>query len=274
MPQSKTYKLASREFHPEYTVIDLRTVKIGGNNPKVLMAGPCSVETLERTLAIAEDVKASGAKIFRAGAFKLRCSPYSFQGLEEEGLKILSHIRKQTGLKIISEVVSPEHVELMCEHIDILQVGTRNMYNYPLLKKLGKTTKPILLKRGLSATLEEWLHAAEYLMNEGNARVILCERGIRTFSQHTRNTLDLNAVPLLKELTHLPVFVDPSHGIGKRRFVRVMSRAALACGADGLLIEAHTDPDSAYSDSSQTVSTSTLGEIVRDIQILTQLENF
>lgn len=269
---TKSYKLVSRETKPEDTVIDLQTVKIGGDNPAVFMAGPCSVETEDRTLKIAEAMAKAGAKIFRAGAYKPRTSPYAFQGKGIEGLKILSRVREQTGLKTVTEVVDTDSLDAVAEHSDILQIGTRNMYNYSLLKKVGALSKPVLLKRGMSATLEEWLNAAEYIMMNGNTRVILCERGIRTFSTHSRNTLDLNVIPVLRDQTHLPIIVDPSHGIGKRGFIRAMSRAALACGAHGLIIETHTDPASAYSDGDQTIDVEIFAGIVEDAKILAQLK--
>jgi 3-deoxy-7-phosphoheptulonate synthase len=269
---TKSYKLVSREVHEHDTVITIGDVKIGGNNPPVFMAGPCSVETPERTLEVAIAVKAAGAKIFRAGAYKPRTSPYAFQGLGIEGLKILADVRDKTGLKIVTEVVDTESADAVIDYADILQVGTRNMYNYSLLKKLGKAAKPVLLKRGMSATVEEWLNSAEYVMTNGNDRVILCERGIRTFSQHSRNTLDLNVIPLIREQSHLPIVVDPSHGIGKRKFIRDLSRAALACGAHGLLVEAHNDPNTAYSDGAQTVDIQTFSGIVKDAEVLGKLE--
>lgn len=270
---TKSYKLVSRETKPDDTVIDLGSVKIGGTNPVVFMAGPCSVETPERTLAIANAVAKAGAKIFRAGAYKPRTSPYAFQGMGLEGLKILDQIRQETGLKIVTEVIDTESLDAVAAHSDILQIGTRNMYNYSLLKKVGKLSNPVLLKRGLSATLEEWLNAAEYIMMEGNTKIMLCERGIRTFSTHSRNTLDLNVIPVLRDLTHLPVIVDPSHGIGKRKFIRAMSRAALACGAHGLIVETHTDPATAFSDGDQTIDVATFEGLVRDREILQRLDS-
>lgn len=268
---TKSYKLVSREVKQEDTVINLGTVKIGGEHPVVFMAGPCSVESLERTLEVAKKVKEAGATVFRAGAFKPRTSPYAFQGLGLEGLKILSRIRSETGLKIVTELVDTESAEIVAEHTDIIQIGTRNMYNYSLLKKVGRLKKPVLLKRGLSATLEEWLNAAEYLMMEGNSQIMLCERGIRTFSSHSRNTLDLNVIPVLRDLTHLPVIVDPSHGIGKRKFIRAMSRAALACGVQGLIIETHTSPETAYSDGDQTIDVQTFAKIIDDAKVISRL---
>lgn len=269
---TKSYKLVSREVHEHDSVIHVGDVAIGGNNPAVFMAGPCSVETPERTLEVAFAVKKAGAKIFRAGAYKPRTSPYAFQGLGEEGLKILADVRDKTGLKIVTEVVDTESCDAVATYSDILQVGTRNMYNYSLLKKLGKCGKPVLLKRGMSATVEEWLNSAEYVMTNGNEKVILCERGIRTFSQHSRNTLDLNVIPLIRELSHLPIVVDPSHGIGKRNFVRDMARASLACGAHGVLVEVHNDPNTAYSDGAQTIDIPTFEGMARDAAVLSRLE--
>jgi len=260
---SRPYKLVSREVHLDDTIVHVGEVEVGGGDP-VLIAGPCSVETEARTLAIAHEVRQAGARIFRAGAFKPRSSPYSFQGLGEEGLHTLQRVREQVGLPVVSEVIDSNWVEPMAECVDILQVGARNMQNFALLRKLGSIRKPVLLKRGMSATLEEWLMAAEYLLSAGNNQVILCERGIRTFDDHSRNTLDLNIVPLVKKLSHLPVIVDPSHGVGERDRVRAMSRAALACGADGLIVEAHTHPDFAYSDGQQTSDMATCEGSARD----------
>ncbi len=268
---TKPYKLVSREVHPENTVVRVGGVEIGGTKP-VVIAGPCSVETEARTLAIAEAAKAAGATMFRAGAFKPRTSPYSFQGLGKEALVTLGRVREQFGLPIVSEVLDSESVEPMQDYVDVLQVGTRNMQNFSLLKKLGGVRKPILLKRGLAATFEEWLMAAEYLLAGGNEEVILCERGVRTFNDHARNTLDLNVVPLVRRVSHLPIVVDPSHGVGTRERVRPMARAALAAGAQGLLIESHTDPGMSYTDAAQTVSTNTLADIVRDMDVLSGLE--
>lgn len=269
---TKSYKLVSREVHGHDTVITVGEVKIGGDNPAVFMAGPCSVETEERTLEIARQVKKAGAQIFRAGAYKPRTSPYAFQGMGVEGLKILAKVRDETGLKIITEVVDTESCDVVADYADILQIGTRNMYNYSLLKKAGKLKKPVMLKRGMSATVEEWLNCAEYIMMGGNSQVILCERGIRTFSQHSRNTLDLNVVPVIRELSHLPVVVDPSHGVGQRKFIRQMSRAALSSGSHGLIIETHNDPNTAYSDGAQTIDIETFAGIIKDAQILASLD--
>lgn len=269
---TKPYKLVSREVQEDDSVIRVGSVVIGGFHPPVLIAGPCSVETEESTLAVAKALKAAGAQMFRAGAFKPRTSPYEFQGLGLEGLKILAKVRDVTGLPIVTEVVDTDLVEVVADAVDVLQVGTRNMHNYSLLKKLSRIAKPILLKRGMSASLDEWLNAAEYLLMGGNRQVILCERGIRTHSQHSRNTLDLNVIPVIKKLSHLPILVDPSHGIGRRDGVRAMSRAALACGAQGLLIEAHTQPELAFSDQAQTITVATFSGIVEDAKILAQLQ--
>jgi len=268
---TRPYKMVSREVHPEDTLIRVGDTVIGGADP-VVIAGPCSVETEARTLEVAEAVKAAGATLFRAGAFKPRTSPYSFPGLGEEALVTLKRVREDVGLPVVSEVLDTESVQVMAEHVDVLQVGTRNMQNFSLLRRLAATAKPILLKRGLANTFDEWLQAAEYLVSGGNEQVILCERGIRTFDKHSRNTLDLNVVPLVRQISHLPIVVDPSHGVGKRDRVRAMSRAAIACGAHGLLIESHTAPDTSYTDAAQTISTGELAGIVADIAVLRQLE--
>ena len=244
---SKPYKLVSRQFKSENTLIRVGEDVVIGGEEIVVMAGPCAVETEEQILKIARAVAASGAKILRGGAFKPRTAPYSFQGLGEEGLKLLAIAREETGLKIVTEVMSDRDVELVYEDADMLQVGTRNMQNFSLLKELGKIDKPVLLKRGMSATIEEWLLAAEYIVSSGNHRVVLCERGIRTFETYTRFTLDLSAVPLVKQLSHLPVIVDPSHGTGRRELVIPMAKAAIAAGADGLMIEVHHDPENSWT---------------------------
>lgn len=248
------YKLVSREIKKEKSVLDLQDgVSIGGKEV-IVMAGPCAVESEKMLFSIAEQVSRAGARVLRGGAFKPRTSPYSFQGLEEKGLKILAEAGKRTGLKIVTEVISPQDVGLVARYADILQVGARNMQNYSLLRKLGKQQKPVLLKRGFSATIEEWLMSAEYILAEGNFNVILCERGIRTFETYTRNTLDISAVPLVKNLSHLPVIVDPSHSSGDSRLVPALSRAAIASGADGLLIEVHSHPEDAYCDGNQSLN--------------------
>ena len=250
---SKSYKLASREFHPQSTVIDIGGVKIGGAEP-VIMAGPCAVESREQLLMTAEIVKKGGAQFLRGGAYKPRTSPYSFQGLEVEGLKYLAEAREKTGLKIITEVTTVEGIAPVAEYSDVMQIGARNMQNFGLLKEVGKCGKPVMLKRGLSATIDEWLNAAEYIMNAGTPDVILCERGIRTYETYTRNTLDLSAVAAVKHLSHLPIIVDPSHGTGKWRMIKPMALAAIAAGADGLMMEVHPNPAKAMSDGSQSVT--------------------
>ena len=250
---SKSYKLASREFHPQSTVIDIDGVKIGGAEP-VVMAGPCAVESREQLLMTAEIVKKGGAQFLRGGAYKPRTSPYSFQGLEVEGLKYLAEAREKTGLKIITEVTTVEGIAPVAEYADIMQIGARNMQNFGLLKEVGKCGKPVMLKRGLSATIDEWLNAAEYIMNAGMPNVILCERGIRTYETYTRNTLDLSAVAAVKHLSHLPIIVDPSHGTGKWRMIKPMALAAIAAGADGLMMEVHPNPARALSDGSQSLT--------------------
>lgn len=258
---SKPYKKGSREFHPDDTVIDLgHGCRIGGGAFGVI-AGPCSVEGEDQIVQLARDVKASGATFLRGGAFKPRTSPYAFQGLRAGGLELLRHARKETGLPIVTEIMSAAHLVLF-EDVDIIQVGARNMQNFELLKELGKTDKPILLKRGLSNTIEEWLMSAEYIMAGGNEKVILCERGIRTFETMTRNTLDLSAIPLLKELSHLPVVVDPSHATGKASLVAPLCMAALAAGADGLIVEVHNDPPHAMSDGAQSLTPAQFDDVM------------
>jgi 3-deoxy-7-phosphoheptulonate synthase len=253
IPVSKKYKLASREFHPINTIIRVGEVIIGGDEV-VVMAGPCSVESEEQILATAHAVKAGGARILRGGAFKPRTSPYGFRGLGEEGLKLLAKARAETGLPVITEVLTPADVDLVAEYADILQIGARNMQNFILLEECGRAGKPVLLKRGSSATIEEWLLAAEYILNAGNKQVMLCERGLRHYDTTTRNIFDLSAVPLVKRLSHLPVIADPSHSTGKWYLVEPMASAAIACGADGLIIEVHPNPDKALSDGPQSVT--------------------
>ncbi|MBI2659650.1 3-deoxy-7-phosphoheptulonate synthase [Candidatus Woesearchaeota archaeon] len=267
MPVLSPYKLVSRDFHPHNRIVAVNGVKIGGNDI-VVMAGPCSVESKEQIIETAKQVKKAGAKILRGGAFKPRTSPYSFQGLGEEGLKLLKKAKEETGMPIITEVMDTRNVPLVCRYADILQIGARNMQNYDLLKEVGKCSHPVLLKRGLSATINEWLMSAEYVMSEGNHDVILCERGIRTFENYTRNTLDLNAVPAVKELTHLPVIVDPSHGTGRYTLVNPMSRAAVAAGADGLLIEVHPNPEKSVSDADQTISTKKFAKLMDELRLV------
>ena len=250
---TEKYKLVSRHFHPEDTIIDVDGVKIGGKEV-VVMAGPCSVESIEQLREAAKAVKAGGAKFLRGGAFKPRTSPYDFQGLAEEGLKMLREVADDEGLKVVTEIVDKDDIELVGKYADIYQVGARNMQNFQLLKALGKAKKPVMLKRGLAATISEWLNAAEYIMAGGNEQVIFCERGIRTYETFTRNTLDLSAVAAIKELSHLPIIVDPSHGTGRWEMVRPMARAAVAAGCDGLIIEVHPHPEVALSDGDQSLT--------------------
>lgn len=251
-PITKPYKLVSREWKKESTIIKIDDVEIGGKKI-VLMAGPCAVENKKMIFTIARAVKNAGASVLRGGAFKPRTSPYSFQGLGEKGLKFLAEVREKIGIKIITEVMSIQQIPLVSKYADIVQIGARNVQNFDLLKELGKIKKPVLLKRGMATTIKEYLMSAEYVVSHGNSEVILCERGIRTFNDETRFTLDLSAVPLLKTLTHLPVIVDPSHGTGVRSLVIPMSKAAIACGADGLLIEVHPNPENALSDGFQSL---------------------
>jgi 3-deoxy-7-phosphoheptulonate synthase len=261
----KPYKLASIEAKKEPSKVRIGEVVLGSRDV-VIMAGPCAVESESQIIEIAKEVKKSGAKILRGGAFKPRTGPYTFQGLAEKGLRFLAKARKITGLKIVTEVMDPRDVRIVAKYADILQIGTRNMQNYPLLKEVGKTNKAILLKRGMSASYEEWLLAAEYIMSQGNREVILCERGIRTFEGYTRNTLDIASIPALKELTHLPVIVDPSHGTGKRSLVSAMAKAAIAAGADGLLIEVHTEPEKSLVDADQTISAKEFKQLMWDLR--------
>lgn len=261
MPVMKPYKRASLEFSASRTVVDVNGVKIGGKHVPII-AGPCSVESEENVVRIAREIKEAGASMLRGGAFKPRTSPYSFQGLEEEGLKILAAARAETGLPIVTELMDVRHFELVESYTDVIQIGARNSQNFPLLKEVGKTKKAVLLKRGISGTLEELLMSAEYILNAGNPNVILCERGIRTFETASRNTLDINAVPILKSLTHLPIVIDPSHAVGKRAFVPELCMASVAAGADGLLLETHFDPEEAMTDGAQTIANSKLSEIM------------
>lgn len=261
----KPYKLASRDFKREDTTITVRGNVIGGKKIHVI-AGPCAVENRTMLMSIAEKVKYAGATFIRGGAFKPRTSPYSFQGLGEEGLKYLSDAREKTGLPVVTELMDPRDIEVILKYVDIVQIGARNMQNFRLLLEVGTCNKPVLLKRGLSATIKEWLMAAEYIMSQGNQNVILCERGIRTFETATRNTLDLSAVPVLKELTHLPVVVDPSHGVGKWGLVAPMSKAAIAIGADGLLIEVHTNPEEALSDGEQSLKPDAFKKLMEELK--------
>src|SRR5262245_39722658 len=252
-PISRPFKLTSREFHPENTVIRVLDATIGDGSLSV-MAGPCSVESRDQLFQTADAVAAAGATVLRGGAFKPRTSPYSFQGLGVEALRDLADARERTGLPVITEVMEPNQVDIVAEYDDILQVGTRNMQNFSLLMAVGRVTRPVMLKRGFSATVEEWLMAAEYIVSSGNPNVILCERGIRTFETYTRNTLDLSAVPLLRQLTHLPVIVDPSHATGKRALVAPLAIGGVAVGADGVMVEVHPDPDAALSDAEQQLT--------------------
>ena len=263
---SEPFKQANRKFHPADTVVEAGGVKIGGGN-FAMIAGPCSVETLDQIVSVAMSVKKSGAQILRGGAFKPRTSPYAFQGLKNEGLKLLVEAKKASGLPIITEIMNIRALELF-EDVDIIQVGARNMQNFDLLQELGKTNKPILLKRGLANTLQELLMSAEYIMSEGNDRVILCERGIRSFETYTRNTLDLSAVPVLHELTHLPVVVDPSHATGKSKLVAPMAAAATAAGADGLMIEVHNDPAKALCDGAQSLTPQQFDAVCKQVKAI------
>lgn len=268
----KPYKLVSREFQKESTIIKVNGTLIG-NGHRVVIAGPCAVESEEQILKSAHIVKNSGAQMLRGGAFKPRTNPYTFQGLGVEGLKLLQKAKKETGLPIVTEVLEASDVELVSEYADILQIGTRNMQNYQLLKAVGRINKPVLLKRGMSATLQEFLMSAEYILSEGNHQVILCERGIRTFVEYTRNTLDLNIVPVVKKLSHLPIIVDPSHGTGRTDIIIPMSLASLAAGADGLIIEVHPDPENSVSDADQTLSPEKFEELMIKIKQLETILN-
>ena len=270
IPVTKPYKLVSRETHPDSTVISIGDVIIGAGEP-VIMAGPCAVESEEQALTIAAIVKKHGAKVFRGGAFKPRTSPYAFQGLGEKGLKILDKVRRETGLLIVTEATDSENLRAVEKYADIIQIGARNMQNYSLLRLAGQTKKPVLFKRGFAATIDEWLMAAEYIMSEGNTRIILCERGIRTFSDNTRNTLDISAIPSIKSVSHLPIIVDPSHAAGRRDYVIPLSRGAIAVGADGLLIEVHHDPAHALSDGMQSLYPHQFEQLMQEIS---RLKNF
>ena len=267
---SEPFKSANRKFHPEDSVIDISGVKIGGGNFAII-AGPCSVESETQILEVARSIKASGASLLRGGAFKPRTSPYSFQGLELEGLKLLKKAKEATGLPIVTEIMSPKMVETFVRDVDVIQVGARNMQNFDLLKELGKTNKPILLKRGLSATIEEWLMSAEYILAGGNENVILCERGIRTFETYTRNTLDLSAIPAVKKLSHLPVIVDPSHSAGMSWMVEPLSLAAMAVGADGLIIEVHNCPEKALCDGAQSLNPTQFNHLMNKLNSISSI---
>jgi 3-deoxy-7-phosphoheptulonate synthase len=269
IPVSKPYKLVGRDIKQENTVVRIPTalgeVSFGGPSVAVV-AGPCAVESREQVFAVAERTKAAGARLFRGGAYKPRTSPYSFQGLGEPGLKILAEVRDRLGLGIVTEAIDNESLELVEKYADVIQIGARNMQNFSLLKRAGRSRKPVLLKRGMSATLDEFLMAAEYIMSEGNYNVILCERGVRTFSDHTRNTLDLSMIPAVQRLSHLPIVVDPSHGTGRRNKVLPLSRAAVAVGADGLLVEVHNDPDRALSDGIQSIVPDEFDVLLREVR--------
>ncbi|MFC1749561.1 3-deoxy-7-phosphoheptulonate synthase [Pseudomonadota bacterium] len=267
--ESNAFKLVSREFHREDTVIKVNGVTIGGKKI-IMMAGPCSVENEFQVLETAWAVKKSGAHVLRGGAYKPRTSVYSFQGLGEDGLKILAKAKKETGLPIITEIMSQDKVQLVAEYADILQIGCRNMQNYDLLMEVGKTNKPVVLKRGFNSTLQEFLLSAEYIMSQGNSQIILCERGIRTFETMTRNTLDISAVPILKRLSHLPVMVDPSHATGKRYLILPMSRAAIAVGADVIMIEVHHQPDKALCDGAQSLPPEEFENVMKGIKPIVQ----
>lgn len=258
------YKLANRAFHPEDSIIDVSGVKVGSEN-LALIAGPCSVETYDQVLGIAKAVKASGANMLRGGAFKPRTSPYSFQGLGLEGLDILCAVKEEVGLPIVTELMSEKYLDVFNEKVDLIQIGARNMQNFDLLKELGQLDRPILLKRGLNATYEEWIMSAEYIMASGNENVILCERGIRTFESYTRNTLDLQSIPVLRKLTHLPIIIDPSHAGGKWWLVDSMAKASVAAGADGLMIEVHNDPENALCDGAQSLKPEKYDFLLKDL---------
>ena len=266
---SKSYKLASREFHPAPTIIEVGGVQIGGGTP-VVMAGPCAVESRSQLMETAEIIKAGGAQFLRGGAYKPRTSPYAFQGLEEEGLKYLAEAREKTGLGIVTEVTVVEAVETVAQYADILQIGARNMQNFGLLKAVGRAKRPVMLKRGLAATIDEWLNAAEYIMNEGNPNVILCERGIRTYETYTRNTFDISAIAAIKHLSHLPIIADPSHGTGKWRMIKPMSLASIAAGADGLIIEVHPTPARALSDGPQSLTPENYHDLMESVHKLSR----
>lgn len=264
------YKLVGKTFKPEPTVVKVKDIEIGGKSV-VVMAGPCAVENREQILSTARFLKSQGVKFLRGGAYKPRTSPYSFQGMEEDGLKLLAEAREETGLLVVSEAVSTKSLEVAAKYVDMVQIGARNMQNFNLLQEAGRMKIPVMLKRGLSATIEEWLNAAEYIMNEGNYDIILCERGIRTFETYTRNTLDLSSIPIAKELSHLPVIADPSHGTGKWNLVTPMSRAAIAAGADGVIVEVHPCPKAALSDGPQSLNFDTFTSMMEDIKKIAEI---
>lgn len=270
VPVTESYKLANKKFHPEPTKVKVGNVEIGGNTT-VVMAGPCAIESRQQLLSTAHAIKTAGAHILRGGAYKPRTSPYAFQGLEEEGLKYMKEAREETGLPVVCEVTSQNAIEAAVKYVDMLQIGARNMQNFYLLKEAGKTGLPVLLKRGLSATIDEWLNAAEYIIAEGNPNVVLCERGIRTFETSTRNTLDISAVPVIKAKSHLPIIVDPSHASGVRAYVKSLSMAAVAAGADGIMVETHPDPSVALSDGPQSLSFDQFDELMKALRPLINL---
>jgi 3-deoxy-7-phosphoheptulonate synthase len=270
IPVSHAYKLVSREAKPDDTVVNIGGVDVGGKGV-IAIGGPCAVESLDQTRAIAEQVKRGGGQLFRGGAYKPRTSPYSFQGLGERGLEILARVREEFDLPIVTEAIDEESLKLVDQYADCIQIGARNMQNFSLLKSAGRARKPVLLKRGMSATLEELLLSAEYVMSEGNYNVVLCERGVRTFADHTRNTLDLSVIPAIKRISHLPILVDPSHGTGKRNKVLPMSRAAIAAGADGVIIEVHHKPEEALSDGPQALLPEAFAEVVRQVDAIAQV---
>jgi 3-deoxy-7-phosphoheptulonate synthase len=272
MPVTHPYKIASREYHPDDTLVSLNGVKVGGPDLAII-AGPCAVESREKIIEIAHAVREAGATALRGGAFKPRTSPYAFQGLGEEGLKYLAEAREATGLPIVTEVMDPQLVPLVCQYADVLQIGARNMQNYTLLHAVGESQYPVLLKRGMSSTIEELLMAAEYILSHGNMRVMLCERGIRTFETYTRNTFDINAIPVLKQISHLPVIADPSHAVGKWEYVESVSLAAIAAGADGLILEVHQDPEQAASDGRQSLKPERFAALVQKVRQLAPIVN-
>ncbi len=265
------YKKANRLFHPEDTIVEAAGIKIGGNEKIVIIGGPCSVEGEDQICRIAQEVKEAGGDMLRGGAYKPRTSPYAFQGLESEGIRAMAEARKRTGLPIVSELMDAEHIDEFVENVDIIQIGARNMQNFSLLKAVGKTKKPILLKRGLANTIEEWIMSAEYIMAGGNENVILCERGIRTFEKYTRNTLDLSVVPIIKEKTHLPIIIDPSHATGNWKLIESMSLAAIAAGADGLIIEVHDNPECAWSDGAQSLKPEKFANVIKKGRAIAQV---
>ncbi len=270
VPILKPFKLASRDMHPHDSVVALNGVKIGGPHI-VIMAGPCAVESRSQILETAQAVKEAGAQVLRGGAYKPRTSPYSFQGLGEEGLELLAEAREATGLPVVTEVMAPEQVSLVAKYADMLQIGARNMQNYALLHAVGEANHPALLKRGMMSTIEELLMAAEYILSHGNMRVVLCERGIRTFERYTRNTTDINAIPVVKQMSHLPVILDPSHGTGKWEYVTAVARAGIAAGADGLIIEVHPHPEEAASDGAQSLKPEKFAQLVREVRAIAEV---